>query len=355
MSSLRNRFESVLFRTVMGMPPGLQRRLAGRPDVRDGQTLSPEIQLMLRLERIGRVPGPETLPLAQGRAELDRQSAMAGGTQPIGSVRDLQVDGAEGPLPARLYTPTARLAADASPTLLFLHGGGMIYGGLASHDAACRHLAERSGVQVLAVDYRLAPEHPFPAAVEDAAAAYAWLVAHAADVGADPERLAVGGDSAGGYLSATTAILAAERGLPMAFQLLVYPCTEFVEPTASRRMFGEGYFLTNAFIDLATESYFPAGTDRRDPLASVLRRTTFPDGLPPAYVVTAGFDPLRDEGEAYARLLTGHGVEVEVRRFPSMIHGFFNMVGAGREAPAYNREIAASLAAALGSPVAASQ
>jgi acetyl esterase len=250
-------------------------------------------------------------------------------------------------LPARLYQPTSRLRDDRVPTLLFLHGGGMIYGGLRSHDAAVRFLAEQSGVQVLAVDYRLAPENPFPAGVDDAAAAYAWLVRHADEVGADPDRLAVGGDSAGGYLSATTAIRAAEQGLPMRLQLLVYPCTDFVEKSASRRAFGAGLYLTTEFMDRATEAYLPDVETRAHPLASLVRRTSFPDGLAPAYVVTAGFDPLRDEGEAYARLLAEHGVQVETARHAGMIHGYFNIVGAGREAVAHNREIAARLRAAL--------
>ncbi|MGH3411723.1 MAG: alpha/beta hydrolase [Marmoricola sp.] len=347
MASTRDRFERRLLRTALGLPPRVQRLLAGAPVVREGQTLSTETQLMLRLESIGGVPPVETLPWAEGRVELDRQGAMVGGRQPIGSIRDLEVPGAEGPLPARLYTPTTRLADDAAPTMLFLHGGGMTYGGLRSHDAAARHLAENSGVQLLAVEYRLAPEHPFPACVDDAAAAYAWLVGHAAEVGADAQRLAVGGDSAGGYLAATTAIRAAEQELPLRFQLLVYPCTDFVEASASRRSFGEGFFLTNEFIDRCTDAFFPPATDREAPLASIGRRESFPDGLAPAYVVTAGFDPLRDEGEAYGHLLAEHGVEVELRRYPSMIHGFFNVVGVGREPAAYNREIAARLAAGL--------
>jgi acetyl esterase len=197
------------------------------------------------------------------------------------------------------------------------------------------------------VDYRLAPENPFPAGVDDAAAAYAWLVAHGRRIGADPQRLAVGGDSAGGYLAATTAIRAAEQGLPLRFQLLVYPCTDFVEKSASRKAFGDGFYLSSAFMDQATAAYLPDVETRSDPMASLVRRASFPAGLAPAYVVTAGFDPLRDEGEAYARLLAEHGVEVELVRRPGMIHGFFNIVGVGREAVAHNRETAARLRIAL--------
>jgi acetyl esterase len=234
------------------------------------------------------------------------------------------------------------------PTLLFIHGGGMVYGGNhATHEQAARHLAEHSGVQLLSVDYRLAPEHPFPAAVEDCMAAFRWLVDNVERIDADPERLAVGGDSAGGYLSATTAIQAAEEGLPLAFQLLVYPCVDFVEQSRSRKLFSEGFFLTQEFIEQATDAFFPDVATRDEPLASVGRRDSLPPGLAPAYVVTAGFDPLRDEGEAYARLLQEHGVEVSTHRYPSMIHGFFNVVGVGREIASYNREIASVLKDAL--------
>lgn len=348
--SRAERLQGRFLRFVLSLPTPVVRRLAGRPVRVDGQTLAPEMQLMLRLQRLVREPVVESLPMAAGREAMVRQAAMVGGDQPVAAVRDLRVDGQSGPLRARLYTPREQLAAERAPTLLFLHGGGMTYGDLDSHDAAARFLAHRSGVQVLAVDYRLAPEAPYPGGVEDSIAAYRWLVAHAADVGADPDRLAVGGDSAGGYLSATTAVLAAQEGLPMAFQLLIYPVTDFTQRTRSRELFNAGFFLTEEFMEQCTAAYFggeDAETDKSGPLGSVLRRTEWPERIAPAYVVTAGFDPLRDEGEAYARLLAEQGVEVEHTRYPSMIHGFFNMVGAGREAPAYDAEIAARLRAAL--------
>ena len=214
------------------------------------------------------------------------------------------VDGAEGQLPARLYTPTERLGADPAPTLLFIHGGGWMYGDLESHDAECRFLAEQSGVQVLAIDYRLSPEHKFPAAVEDCRAAYRWLVEHADEVNADPTRLAVGGDSAGGALSAATAVYAAEQrpaaGVP-APRLPRHRLRRSARE--SRTLFGEGFFLTELFMTGAEEAYFAPGADKAYPDASALRRVDFPEKLAPALVVTAGFDPLRDEGEAYAELL----------------------------------------------------
>ncbi|WP_246456325.1 alpha/beta hydrolase [Nocardioides mesophilus] len=230
---------------------------------------------------------------------------------------------------------------------MFLHGGGMIYGDLESHDGPCRLLAERGDVRVLAVDYRLSPEHVYPAAVDDSWAAYQWAVEHADALGADPARIAVGGDSAGGYLSAVVAIKAAEAGVPCRFQLLVYPVTNFADPSGSRSMFGRGFYLTDEFIDLADELYLPPGTDRRDPLVSVAYTEKLPEGLAPALVVTAGFDPLRDEGEAWARRLFDEGLEVSLRRYPGFIHGFFNVVGAGRTQRAAVTEIADRLKSAL--------
>jgi acetyl esterase len=349
MADLQEKFETALLRGAMALPEKVQRMLAGKPVVREGQTLATEIQLMLRLQQVARITPAEELDWLPAREALARQSRLVGGRQPIGSVRDLVVDGADGALPARLYTPTSRLSDSAAPTMLFIHGGGMVYGGgHGTHDQAARFLAEQSGVQLLSIDYRLAPEHPFPAAVEDSAAAYRWLVSHADRLHADPDRLAVGGDSAGGYLSATTAIIAAEEGLPCALQFLVYPCTDFVEASGSRRAFAEGFFLTQRFMDQATAAYFPDEASKGHQLGSVLRRTSFPEGLAPAYVATAGFDPLRDEGEAYAKVLTEHGVAVEQRRFPDMIQGFINLVGVGRTAVAHNRELAATLRRLLG-------
>jgi acetyl esterase len=347
MSSLQTAVEALALRAVLGLPPALQRALVRRPVALDGQALSTEIQLMLRLEELARVPVVEELPLPQARRELAHQAQLVGGRQPIGALRDLVVAGAAGDLPARLYIPSSRVGADPVPTLLFLHGGGWVYGDLESHDAACRFLAEQSGVQVLAVDYRLAPEHRLPAPVEDACAAFRWLVAHAEQVNADPARLAVGGDSAGGNLAALVALAAAREGLPLRHQLLIYPATDFSRHSRSRDLFAEGFFLTDKFMDQCENWYLPDGHDRADQLASVLLTDPFPEGVAPAHVVTAGFDPLRDEGEAYADLMTGHGVAVTRKRYPSMIHGFFNMVGVGREARGYNREIAAELSRAL--------
>lgn len=341
LAAANHRVQRLALHGLLALPERVQRRLAGKPIVRDGQTLATDTQLMLRLQRLAREPGPETLPIPQGRAAVLHHASTTGGEQPIGEVRDVRV----GDLPGRLYVPTGA-TSDPGPLLVFFHGGGWIYGDLESHDAPCRFLAERAGVRVLAVDYRLAPEAPFPAAYDDAVAAYRWVVANAASLGADPARLAVGGDSAGGALSATTAIEAAREGLPLAFQLLIYPGTDFTATEGSRRTFAEGFYLTRGFIDLARETYLPPGTPLDDPRASPLHAEV-PAGLAPAYVVTAGFDPLRDEGEAYARKLADAGVEVELKRFPDQIHGFLNIVGCGRTSPAAVAEVAETLRKAL--------
>jgi acetyl esterase len=337
-ASVVEKIEAGTLRAALGLPDRLQRLLAGPPVVLDGQTLAVDTQLMLRLKRVARVPGAETLPLAEGRAEILHQTRLTGGAQPIGAVRDLSVAGRS----ARLYTPRRPSTA----LLVFFHGGGFLFGDLDSHDAICRFLAEGAGVQVLAVDYRLGPEEPFPAAYDDVLAAYEWVVDNAASLGADPTRLAVGGDSAGGNLAAVTAIEAARRGWPLAFQLLVYPTTDCARDTRSFRLFGEGFYLTQEFMGLASRSYLPPDLDLRDPRVSPLH-ADLPAGLAPAYVVTAGFDPLRDEGEAYARHLAEAGAEVELKRFPDQIHGFFNILVPGTRALTANTEIAARLCAAL--------
>jgi acetyl esterase len=221
-----------------------------------------------------------------------------------------------------------------------------VYGDLDSHDPPCRFLAERSGVRVLSVDYRLAPEHPFPAGLEDAGSAYRWVIENAASLGADVTRLGVGGDSAGGNLATVVAIEAAREGLPLAFQLLVYPAMDATTDRESMRLFGDGFYLTHEFMDRSLDRYLPDPVLRADPRVSPLL-ADLPEGLAPAYVATAGFDPLRDEGEAYARKLADAGVAVELRRFPDQIHGFLNVVGVGGSARAATAEVAARLAVGL--------
>ncbi|HEY1133584.1 MAG TPA: alpha/beta hydrolase [Nocardioides sp.] len=326
---------------LLRLPEPVKRRLAGAPVRVDGLELDLDTQLVLRLRRVARDPVVEDLPIARARAVLRAQARLAGGDQPIGATQECRV----AHLPGRLYVPNGRLVRDGDagdPLLLFFHGGGWLYGDLDSHDALCRFLAERAGVRVLSVAYRLAPEHPFPAAYDDALAALEWVAANAGWLGADVGRLAVGGDSAGGNLAAAVAIEAARRGLPLAFQLLVYPATDLTRASASHELFGEGFYLTTAFMDGVAEHYLPDPEQRTDPAASPLF-AELPAGLAPAYVATAGFDPLRDEGEAYAARLADAGVPTRVRRFDGLIHGFANWVALGASNVAAVAELADAL------------
>jgi acetyl esterase len=210
------------------------------------------------------------------------------------------------------------------PLLVYYHGGGWVIGDLETHDAPCRFIAANAGTQVLAVDYRLAPEHPFPAAVEDALAAYAWATGHPDDPPLAADRVAVGGDSAGANLAAAVCMQARGGGPPPAMQLLIYPVTECSRELPSRQLFREGFLLTRRDMAYFEDRYLPPGIERGDPRVSVLQADDL-SGLPPAYVATAGFDPLRDEGEAYAERLREAGVQVALRRHPGLVHTFANL------------------------------
>jgi acetyl esterase len=326
-------------RTLMKLPRPIIRRLAGDPVVVNGRTLDPEMQLILKLERL-EGPGVETLAISKGRQQIVSSARLAGGSQPIGAVTDRTIDGPGGPLSLRFYTPRGLTGPAAA--LVFFHGGGWIYGDLDSHDALCRFLAEEAQVRVIAVDYRLAPEAPFPAAFDDCWAAWEWITDHAQGIGVDAGRLAVGGDSAGGNLAALVAQHAAHSdGVAPAFQLLIYPATDFVDLSESRMTYADGFYLTKAFMDLAEENYLVGNEDKADKRLSPLHQE--PTGVAPAYVVTAGFDPLLDEGKAYADKMTAAGVPVEYVSEGGLIHGFANMVGLGSSAPRAVRRAAAAL------------
>jgi acetyl esterase len=243
---------------------------------------------------------------------------------PLRAVEDVVIETPAGPLGGRLYTPEPGVL----PLLVWFHGGGFVLGNLDSHDGICRKLALAADCAVLAVDYRLAPEHRFPAAVDDALAAVRWAAAAAGGLGIDPARIAVGGDSAGGNLAAVTALRIRDEGGPvLAAQLLVYPVTTHYDPpTGSQIENGDGYFLTRQGLKWFLDQYLPDDTARRHPHFALL---SVPDlgRLPPAWVVTAEYDPLRDEGEAYAERLRASGIAVELHRHDGMIHGFFGMPG----------------------------
>jgi acetyl esterase len=327
-ASARERFEFRAARAFAKLPPRAQVRLSRKPAVQiDGLTLDPEIQLSLAMLERRNLPGLETLPVDVARTVVHAQAVMSGGPPvPVGSVRDLKIDGGEGQLGARLYTPDEQ--GGPHPLLVYYHGGGFVICDLDTHDNVCRLLCKHGGVNVLSVDYRMAPEHPFPAPVEDARAALRWAYEHVSELGADPERIAVGGDSAGGNLATVVCQLAARDGGPApVFQLLIYPVTDFSVERPSREKFGVGFFLTAAEMNWFNEHY--VGSVKADPSDPRLSPILAEDlsGLPPAFVVTAGFDPLRDEGEDYVRALRAAGVPTAHRRFPGLVHAFINWTG----------------------------
>lgn len=245
----------------------------------------------------------------------------------IGAVRDLTADGPLGAIPLRVYRPAGVSESRPLPALVYFHGGGWVIGDLETHDVLCRQLTAEAGVSVISVDYRLAPEHKFPAAVDDAWAATRWVAVHGEELAVDPARLAVGGDSAGGNLAAVVSLLARDAGGPrIALQSLVYPVTDLSSESQSYAELADGYMLTRDSMRWFRAHYLAKAEDALDWRASPLRAPSLA-GLPPALVITAGYDPLRDEGEAYARRLREAGVTVDAVCFGGMIHGF---VGMGR-------------------------
>ncbi len=261
--------EHRLLKAACGLPPRLQRRLFGAPPSLDGQTLASDIHALIKLAELA---GADSFigglsPLAaRARSRRDTAATAARPPIPMARVAALEIPGHGGLLPARLYVPFGPAPAAPTPLTVYFHGGGWVVGDLDSHDGVCRFLATAAGTAVLSVDYRLAPEHPFPAAVEDAWASFAWAIANAAELGADPTRIAVAGDSAGGNLAAVVSLLARAGGgqLP-AMQLLIYPPTDSAGDLPSRELFREGFMLTRNDMETFERHYLPPGTDATDP------------------------------------------------------------------------------------------
>jgi acetyl esterase len=265
---------------------------------------------------------------------------------PIGNVSDIRIPGPAGDIPARMYTPVG--AADETlPAMVFFHGGGFVIGSLETHDGLCRMLANMSGCRIISIDYRLSPEHPFPAAVEDAFAAAEWVASNAAQLGIDPERLAIGGDSAGGNLAAVVTQIARDTGAPkLAFQMLLFPAADLGADTASRRDFAEGYLLDMKTMHWFGNHYLGTNGDAKHPQASPLLADKF-TGLPPAFVMVAGFDPLHDEGIAYAEKLHSAGIAVTIEDYPDLVHDFIYLVSVLPQASEALAKAASALKGAL--------
>ncbi len=288
--------------------------------------LDPQAQAVIDLVIKSGRPAYNTLSPKDAR-QLFRETRPASTPTPpeIGAVRNLVANGPGGPIPLRVYRPAGVAASVALPGLMYFHGGGWVIGDLDTHDVLCRQLTAEAGVTVVNVDYRLAPEHKFPAAADDAWAATRWTVAHASEFGVDAGRLAVGGDSAGGNLAAVVALQARDTGAPIIkLQVLVYPVTDVAAESRSYQDFSEGYMLTRESMRWFTAHYLAAAGQANDWRVSPLRASSHA-GLPPALVVTAGFDPLRDEGAAYAAKLQQAGVLVDYVCYGGMIHGFAGM------------------------------
>lgn len=286
------------------------------------EELHPEAAAFLQeLEELG-APALHTLSVDAAR-ELHEDFREDDAGEEVAMVRDRAIDGPDGDLPIRVYRPAGE---PPFPILLWFHGGGFVLGTLDTADPTCRALANASGCVVVSVGYRRAPEHPFPAGVEDCYAATKWVSRNTETLQGSPGKLAVGGDSAGGNFAAVVALMARDRDGPaIGYQVLVYPVVSAETDWPSYRENEEGYFLTAATLEWFRDHYFDSATHEANPYAYPLAADDLSD-IPPATVITAGFDPLRDEGIAYAEALESAGVAVEHRHYPDMIHGFFSML-----------------------------
>ena len=287
--------------------------------------LDPQVQAMRDRRVRDSVPPLYTLSVKEARAaDLAAIRAASGDPEPVYEVTKTTLPGPAGDMPVRIYRP----APGRLPVLAYFFGGGWTLGSIDTSDGICRSLANDAGCMVVTVGYRLAPEHPFPAAVHDCYATVRWLAEHGEQIGADPRRLAVGGDSAGGNLAAAVALLARDRGGPrLDGQLLVYPNTDYRADTASLRDNADPVLFNRTSVAWYWQHYLASPSDGDNPLASPLRADDL-HGLPAALVITAEYDPLCDEGELYAKRLAGDGVPVTLTRYDGMIHGFFAMAGA---------------------------
>ncbi len=313
----------------------------GRPDgpttvKKLNMALDPQARVVLDLMAAAGNPPVHQRTVEEARASFNLKP-LAGAAPDVAAVTDRRIPVAGGDVPIRIYTPSGAEAATPLPVLIYFHGGGWVVGNLEAADIPCRHLANKAQCIVVSVEYRKAPEHKFPTPAEDAYAAVCWVHDHADELGADRSRIAVGGDSAGGNLAIVTTMMSRDRcGVPLCFQMLLYPATDHNFGTPSYRDNAEGYLLGTADMAWFWNHYLPEGDDGSHPYASPLRARDF-SRLPPALVITAGFDPLRDEGDAYAERLAAGEVSVRHLRYDDMIHGFFWMPGVlSRAHEAYN-------------------
>ncbi|MEX0767665.1 MAG: alpha/beta hydrolase [Microthrixaceae bacterium] len=311
--------------SVLALPDSILDRLVGAAPVAiDGRVLNRRLQAMLVLsERLGIRPEGETQSVSERRSDMRRATRLAMPVRTGLHVVDRRIPGPAGEIPVRIYRRFG--LSETAPAIVFLHGGGWVTGDLDTHDGSCRLLADESECIVIAVDYRLAPEHPFPAGIDDAVAAYRWVHDHTAELSIEPGRVGVMGDSAGGNLAAVVAQVTRDTDVPAPVaQCLIYPATDAHMREASHRHFAKGFFLTRDSMEWFRAQYLPDPSDWDSPLASPIEQKDLV-GVAPALVVTAGFDPLRDEGRRYAEMLVEAGVPTRYRCYDDMVHGFFGM------------------------------
>ena len=324
-----NALAGLMLRGLPRIPDRLKRLLLGGRSVTiDGNTLDTTLQLMLVGETaVGLNALIASTDVAAARTQLRILAASFKQNIPVGRVTNLSIPGPADPIRVRHYRP---INGDGKPLLVFYHGGGQVIGDIETHDDVCRQICCEGGLHVLSVDYRLAPEHKAPAGSDDAYAAFGWALDHASELGADPGRVAVGGDSAGGNLAAVVSLRARDEGTRLpALQVLFYPVTNYAGETRSKTLFADGFFLTKKDIRWCGEQFIDgAQVDATDPRVSPLLADDL-SGLPPALVLTAGFDPLRDEGRQYAHAMREAGVTVDYREFGSLVHGFANFFPLG--------------------------
>ena len=287
--------------------------------------LDPQAEALLKSMEESDAPPFNACTPEEARIMYDQGSELVRGEPPIPhAIETLEIPGKDGLIKSWVYKPDE---GKDLPVLVFFHGGGFVIGSLKSHDTVCRSLCVEAHCIVVAVDYRLAPENKYPAALDDAWAATQWIASHANSLGGDPYRLAVGGDSAGGCLAAAVTLLAKESGaLKICKQLLIYPCTDMTRKFESHKTFAEGYRLTSDLIEWFYGHYFLKQDDLEDWKASPLYSTEFAD-LPAAFIISAGFDPLQDEAKAYAKKLSEAGVQTKHSHYAGMLHGFITMPG----------------------------
>jgi len=346
-SRLQGTITTVGVKAIPLIPPAVRRALVrARTVIIDGNTLDPTLQLTLAAQRAVGIDGLVVDDdVEASRAQMrESMTAMPGPLIHV-EVEDLSFPGPAGDLRARHYRPAN---GGAAPLLVFYHGGGWVIGDLDTHDALCRLTCRDAGIHVLSIDYRLAPEHPAPAGIDDAYAAFRWAHEHAGELGAIPGRVAVGGDSAGGNLAAVVCQLARDEGAPApVLQWLMYPRTDFTALTRSLSLFSRGFLLTKRDIDWFESQYLrKSGLDRSDPRVSPALTESL-SGLAPALIAIAGFDPLRDEGESYAAALRAAGTAVDLRYKGSLTHGFANLFQLGGDSLVATNEMISALRAHL--------